>query len=166
MPSKSGGLLVIILLAVVAAVCDGGAMVLSLKRDFLVNKTVEVEILKARDHLRHARVLQGGGVVDFDVFGTSDPYYGGSSKSEITTVFGSHISISESKQKDTECSQFLRRVCLLTLPSPKNKCKPLFHNDVKKFDDTSQVVVAKMTADILELEATPQEEVQDFCIDS
>ncbi|PWA78577.1 aspartic peptidase A1 family [Artemisia annua] len=32
----------------------------------------------ARDRVRHARVLQGGrGVVDFDVFGTSDPYYGG-----------------------------------------------------------------------------------------
>ena len=75
MPLKSGGVLLIILLAAVAVVCDGGATVLSLTRAFPVNKTVKVEILKARDRVRHARVLQG--VVDFDVFGTSDPYYGG-----------------------------------------------------------------------------------------
>nr|GEU96085.1 hypothetical protein [Tanacetum cinerariifolium] len=58
-----------------------------------------------------------------------------------------------------------RRVCLLTLLSLENKCKPFFHNDVKKFDDIGQVVAAKMTADILEPEVTPHEQVQDFRID-
>ncbi|GJS99008.1 hypothetical protein Tco_0820178 [Tanacetum coccineum] len=56
-----------------------------------------------------------------------------------------------------------RRVCLLSLPSPKNNYRSFFSNDGKKFDDISgQIVVAKMIAYILELKATPQE--QDFRI--
>ncbi|XP_071690647.1 aspartic proteinase 36-like isoform X2 [Rutidosis leptorrhynchoides] len=87
MPVKAGVvLLLIVLLAtftVTPATCDGGydypARVLTLSRAFPANKTVEIEILKSRDRVRHARILQdfNGGVVDFDVFGTSDPYYGG-----------------------------------------------------------------------------------------
>ncbi|KAF5823703.1 putative nepenthesin [Helianthus annuus] len=83
MPVKTGGLLLILLLVAVTVVCDGGgefpARVLTLARAFPANKTVELDILKARDRVRHARILQGftGGVVDFNVFGTSDPYYGG-----------------------------------------------------------------------------------------
>ncbi|GAB4856524.1 hypothetical protein Ancab_014441 [Ancistrocladus abbreviatus] len=50
--------------------------VLTLERAFPVNQRVELEILRARDKARHARILQGvgGGVVDFGVLGTSDPY--------------------------------------------------------------------------------------------
>ncbi|KAG5556747.1 hypothetical protein RHGRI_007123 [Rhododendron griersonianum] len=58
----------------VAEVCGGG--VLTLERAFPLNQRVELEALRARDRARHARVLQNlvGGVVDFSVVGTSDPY--------------------------------------------------------------------------------------------
>ncbi|KAI3683835.1 hypothetical protein L1987_84350 [Smallanthus sonchifolius] len=86
MPVKTGGVISILLLVAVTvtpAVCDGGgefpARVLTLERAFPANKSVEMDILKARDRVRHARTLQGfaGGVVDFKILGTSDPYYGG-----------------------------------------------------------------------------------------
>lgn len=49
---------------------------LSLERAFPANETVELEVLRARDRARHGRLLQGGvgGVVDFSVLGTSDPF--------------------------------------------------------------------------------------------
>ncbi|XP_050227718.1 aspartic proteinase 36 isoform X2 [Mercurialis annua] len=52
------------------------AAVLSLERVFPLNHSLDVELLRARDHLRNARFLQGfvGGVVDFSVQGTSDPF--------------------------------------------------------------------------------------------
>lgn len=57
---------------VVSAVCSG---VLPLER---LSHRVEMEELRARDRVRHARILRGvvggGGVVDFSVQGTSDPY--------------------------------------------------------------------------------------------
>ncbi|KAI3738211.1 hypothetical protein L2E82_28234 [Cichorium intybus] len=86
MPAKTGVVLLIVLFVsvTVASVVYGGGSeysttVLTLARAFPANKTVELEILKARDRVRHARILQGftGGVVDFTVSGTSDPYYGG-----------------------------------------------------------------------------------------
>ncbi|KAD5803122.1 hypothetical protein E3N88_14482 [Mikania micrantha] len=86
MPVNTGGVLLIVLLVAITvtpAVCDDRGQspvrVLTLARAFPANKSVELDILKARDHVRHARILQGfaGGVVDFNVFGTSDPYYGG-----------------------------------------------------------------------------------------
>lgn len=57
-----------------------GERVLTLSRAFPANNSVDV--LRARDRVRHARILQGfagagAGVVDFNVFGNSDPYYGG-----------------------------------------------------------------------------------------
>ncbi|KAJ0476661.1 putative nepenthesin [Helianthus annuus] len=72
----------IILLAAasaVSAVHGGAGRVLTLERVFPANKTVELEVLRARDRVRHARILQSfsGGIVDFNVAGTSDPYYGG-----------------------------------------------------------------------------------------
>ncbi|CAL5389373.1 unnamed protein product [Camellia sinensis] len=50
--------------------------ILTLERAFPANQKVELEALRARDRARHARILQGviGGVVDFSVAGTSDPY--------------------------------------------------------------------------------------------
>ncbi|XP_047308509.1 aspartic proteinase 36-like [Impatiens glandulifera] len=52
--------------------------VLALERTFPADQRVELDSLKARDRARHARILQGsmgsGGVVDFSVSGSSDPY--------------------------------------------------------------------------------------------
>lgn len=63
-------------------VCSFPATVLPLHRAFPANQRVELEVLRARDRNRHARILQSygagtssvGGVVDFAVEGTSDPY--------------------------------------------------------------------------------------------
>ncbi|KAL0316174.1 UNVERIFIED_CONTAM: Aspartic proteinase-like protein 2 [Sesamum radiatum] len=67
--------------AVVSALKGGGGFqgVLTLERAFPVEGTVELEAIKARDRARHARMLQRfpGGIVDFTVGGTSDPYAGG-----------------------------------------------------------------------------------------
>ncbi|KAI3473305.1 hypothetical protein Pfo_030596 [Paulownia fortunei] len=65
--------------ATLAAVVSGGAgihKVLTLERAFPVEEKVELEVIKARDRARHARMLQSfsGGIVDFPVLGTSDPY--------------------------------------------------------------------------------------------
>ncbi|MFQ6664759.1 hypothetical protein Gotur_031757 [Gossypium turneri] len=51
-------------------------VVIPLERAFPLNGGVELSQLVARDQLRHSRMLQGlvGGVVDFSVQGTSDPY--------------------------------------------------------------------------------------------
>ncbi|KAB2046489.1 hypothetical protein ES319_D01G238900v1 [Gossypium barbadense] len=51
-------------------------VVIPLERAFPLNGRVELSQLVARDQLRHSRMLQGlvGGVVDFSVQGTSDPY--------------------------------------------------------------------------------------------
>lgn len=50
--------------------------VLTLERAFPVDEKVELEVITARDRGRHARMLQAfsGGVVDFRVVGSSDPY--------------------------------------------------------------------------------------------
>lgn len=71
-----------LVMAVVAAVfmsaaSGGGVMrVLTLERTFPADQKVELEALKARDLARHARILQSfaGGIADFPVVGTSDPY--------------------------------------------------------------------------------------------
>lgn len=49
---------------------------LPLERAFPLGHKVKLEELTARDRARHARILKGvvGGVVDFSVEGTSDPY--------------------------------------------------------------------------------------------
>ncbi|KAI3474623.1 hypothetical protein Pfo_029793 [Paulownia fortunei] len=65
--------------ATLAAVVSGGAgihKVLTLERAFPVEEKVELEVIKARDRARHARMLQSfsGGIVDFPVLGTFDPY--------------------------------------------------------------------------------------------
>ncbi|KAL6503079.1 hypothetical protein OROHE_023708 [Orobanche hederae] len=50
--------------------------VLALERAFPLGERVELEAIEDRDRARHARILQSfsGGIVDFPVGGTSDPY--------------------------------------------------------------------------------------------
>ncbi|XP_065856505.1 aspartic proteinase 36 isoform X2 [Euphorbia lathyris] len=57
------------------------ATFLPLERTFPLNHRVPIDQLRARDRVRHARLLQGfaGGVVDFSVQGSSDPYLVGTS---------------------------------------------------------------------------------------
>lgn len=74
--------LLVVAAAAMAAAVDVGAEkklpagVMSLERIFPLNGKVEVEEVRARDKARHARMLQnfGGGIVDFPVVGSSDPY--------------------------------------------------------------------------------------------
>ncbi|PIN21466.1 Nepenthesin [Handroanthus impetiginosus] len=69
---------VIVAATLVCAVSGGGRIhrVLALERAFPVEERVELEVIKARDRARHARMFQSfsGGIVDFPVVGTSDPY--------------------------------------------------------------------------------------------
>ncbi|KAL3825829.1 hypothetical protein ACJIZ3_021858 [Penstemon smallii] len=63
--------------ALVSAASVGGIKrVLTLERVFPLDERVELEVIKTRDRVRHARMLQSfsGGIVDFYVGGTSDPY--------------------------------------------------------------------------------------------
>lgn len=80
-----GQFLVVFMVAVALAAMvlsvDGGrgrlsGSVLTLERIFPPTQVVEMEVLKARDRVRHSRMLQNfaGGIVDFEVDGTSDPY--------------------------------------------------------------------------------------------
>lgn len=66
----------VILLTAAVVHCGSPASLLTLERAFPVNQRVELEVLRARDRARHGRLLRGvvGGVVDFTVSGTSDPY--------------------------------------------------------------------------------------------
>ncbi|XP_034913655.1 aspartic proteinase 36 isoform X2 [Populus alba] len=69
--------LVIILVSFISVSAVYCASLLHLERTFpLNNHGLELHQLRARDRLRHARLLQGfvGGVVDFSVQGSSDPY--------------------------------------------------------------------------------------------
>lgn len=61
----------------------GPAKILTLERAFPLDESVELSELRGRDRVRHARILLGGGggrqssvggVVDFPVQGSSDPY--------------------------------------------------------------------------------------------
>ncbi|QCE09402.1 aspartic proteinase-like protein 2 [Vigna unguiculata] len=63
------------LLAAAAAVGGGSPVSLPLERAFPTNHGVELSELRARDALRHRRMLQSSnGVVDFPVQGTYDPF--------------------------------------------------------------------------------------------
>ncbi|KAL8504978.1 hypothetical protein ACS0TY_016251 [Phlomoides rotata] len=73
------GLLVMAALVALVSAADGGGgfqRVLTLERAFPVEEKVDLEAIKARDRARHARTLQSfsGGIVNFPVGGTSDPY--------------------------------------------------------------------------------------------
>ncbi|XP_016508527.1 aspartic proteinase 36 [Nicotiana tabacum] len=73
-------LVVAAVMAAAAAVAFGAeklpAGVLSLERIFPLNGKMELEEVRARDRARHARMLQSfaGGIVNFPVVGSSDPY--------------------------------------------------------------------------------------------
>jgi len=71
-------LLALATVALAATMVHGGfsGTFLPLERAIPLNQPVELEALRARDRERHGRILQGvfGGVVDFAVQGTSDPY--------------------------------------------------------------------------------------------
>lgn len=69
--------LLVVFAAMVAVACGGlPGSFLPLERAIPLNQRVELAALKARDRVRHGRILQGG-VIDFSVQGTSDPYFVG-----------------------------------------------------------------------------------------
>ncbi|XP_073289443.1 aspartic proteinase 36-like [Primulina huaijiensis] len=77
----AGGVLVVlsvVLLVLPAAVRGGGGIhrLLKLERTFPVQERVGIEVIKARDSARHSKMSESysGGIVDFPVVGTSDPY--------------------------------------------------------------------------------------------
>lgn len=64
-----------LLLVVAAEVAAGSPASLTLERAFPTNHGVELSQLRARDALRHRRILQSSnGVVDLSVQGTYDPF--------------------------------------------------------------------------------------------
>ncbi|XP_057728624.1 aspartic proteinase 36 [Arachis stenosperma] len=67
---------VVFLLGVATAAVGGSPATLSLERAFPTNHGVELSQLRARDMLRHRRMLQStnNGVIDFQVQGTFDPF--------------------------------------------------------------------------------------------
>jgi hypothetical protein len=75
----------VLLLAAFAAVlvsvvyCILPPTLLPLERAFPFTRRIELDRLRARDRARQARFLRGavGGVVDFSVQGSSDPYFVG-----------------------------------------------------------------------------------------
>lgn len=71
------GAVVFVLLQAAVVLC-GFPATLTLERAFPVNHRIELSQLRDRDSLRHRRILQqqssSGGVVDFPVEGTYDPY--------------------------------------------------------------------------------------------
>ena len=71
---NAGILMVAVLLSVAMLVC-GFPATLTLERAFPTNHGVELNQLKARDRIRHGRMLQSSnGVIDFPVEGTFDPF--------------------------------------------------------------------------------------------
>lgn len=69
----SVGVLVVLLQA--AMVLCGFPAKLTLERAFPTNHGVEIAHLRSRDRVRHGRMLQSsGGVIDFSVSGTYDPF--------------------------------------------------------------------------------------------
>jgi hypothetical protein len=64
-------------MAVTVVYGDFRGTYLPLQRSIPLNHKVELTTLRARDRVRHGRILQGGGgggILDFSVQGTSDPY--------------------------------------------------------------------------------------------
>lgn len=72
----AGILIAALLLPVAVALC-GLPATLTLERAFPASQRVELGQLRARDRVRHGRMLQqsfSGGIVDFHVDGTYDPF--------------------------------------------------------------------------------------------
>ncbi|KAK9192768.1 hypothetical protein WN944_003461 [Citrus x changshan-huyou] len=68
--------LILAVLALLVQVSVVYSVVLPLERAFPLNQPVQLSQLRARDRVRHSRILQGvvGGVVEFPVQGSSDPF--------------------------------------------------------------------------------------------
>lgn len=65
----------LIAVAVLPMLCRGSPATLVLERAFPVSHRVELSRLVHRDQVRHGRILQSsGGVIDFQVQGTFDPF--------------------------------------------------------------------------------------------
>ncbi|KAL7614147.1 hypothetical protein Lser_V15G07974 [Lactuca serriola] len=79
---------VVFLLLQASVVRCGFPATLKLERAFPVNHRIELSHLKDRDNLRHRRILQqqspSGGVIDFPVKGTYDPYRVGLYYTQVT----------------------------------------------------------------------------------
>ncbi|KAL9426884.1 hypothetical protein AB3S75_033631 [Citrus x aurantiifolia] len=73
--------LILAVLALLVQVSVVYSVVLPLERAFPLNQPVQLSQLRARDRVRHSRILQGvvGGVVEFPVQGSSDPFLIGDS---------------------------------------------------------------------------------------
>ncbi|KAL9362132.1 hypothetical protein Peur_044917 [Populus x canadensis] len=88
--------LVIILVSFMFVSAVYCASLLHLERAFpLNNHGLELHQLRARDRLRHARLLQGyvGGVVDFSVQGSSDPYLVGVTGTSETLLYFTRVKL-------------------------------------------------------------------------
>ncbi|KAJ6381673.1 hypothetical protein OIU77_030361 [Salix suchowensis] len=87
---------VIILLSFLSVSAVYCSSLLHLERAFpLKNHGLELHQLRARDRLRHARLLQGfvGGVVDFSVQGSSDPYLVGVTGTSETLLYFTKVKL-------------------------------------------------------------------------
>lgn len=60
--------------AAAAALYGEGTLSFALERAFPTSHGVEMSQLRERDRVRHGRILQSSGVVDFPVEGTYDPF--------------------------------------------------------------------------------------------
>lgn len=75
MPMAVALIVTVALLSTAAVIVSGSPATLTLERAFPSNHGVELSQLKARDTLRHRKMLQSSnGVVDFSVDGTFDPF--------------------------------------------------------------------------------------------
>ncbi|CAN1196874.1 Aspartic proteinase 36, partial [Linum perenne] len=96
-PSCSPPLLITttLLLLLSSAAAEAAHGLLHLERAFPLNYTVGIEQLKAWDRARHSRLLQGfvGGVVDFSVLGSPDPYLVGSHGSSSPLLYFTKVKL-------------------------------------------------------------------------
>uniref|UniRef100_A0A2P2LM60 Aspartic proteinase-like protein 2 isoform X1 n=1 Tax=Rhizophora mucronata TaxID=61149 RepID=A0A2P2LM60_RHIMU len=71
------------------------ASLLHLERNFPLSQRVDLDQLRARDRVRHARLLQGfvGGVIDFSVAGTSDPFLSGLGGSSTPLLYFTKVKL-------------------------------------------------------------------------
>ncbi|KAH9671042.1 eukaryotic aspartyl protease family protein [Citrus sinensis] len=107
--------LILAVLALLVQVSVVYSVVLPLERAFPLSQPVQLSQLRARDRVRHSRILQGvvGGVVEFPVQGSSDPFLIGSSTARIVSC-SDPLCASEIQTTATQC------------PSGSNQCSYSF----------------------------------------
>ncbi|KAH9734603.1 eukaryotic aspartyl protease family protein [Citrus sinensis] len=103
--------LILAVLALLVQVSVVYSVVLPLERAFPLNQPVQLSQLRARDRVRHSRILQG--VVEFPVQGSSDPFLIGSSTARIVSC-SDPLCASEIQTTATQC------------PSGSNQCSYSF----------------------------------------